>query len=136
MLENARPHAPSTRDGGHSGGGGGEGRAGAAAAHSTVGGDGGDGGFAAAHSTIRVGGSGGNEGGDNKAKVETAIPKVFLALPALDMNHLKGRGLKPKKAFAAIYKTLLGKTSGPKAGPFIAGLPPEEVRQRFSGSRL
>lgn len=45
-----------------------------------------------------------------------------------------GRGLKPKRAFAAVYKTLLGKTSGPKAGPFIAGLPPEEVRKRFSGS--
>jgi lysyl-tRNA synthetase class 1 len=42
------------------------------------------------------------------------------------------RGLKPKRAFAAVYKTLLGKTSGPKAGPFIAGLPPEEVRRRFS----
>ena len=44
------------------------------------------------------------------------------------------RGLKPKRAFAAVYKTLLGKTSGPKAGPFIAGLPPEEVSRRFSGS--
>jgi lysyl-tRNA synthetase class 1 len=43
-----------------------------------------------------------------------------------------GRGLKPKRAFAAVYKVLLGKTSGPKAGPFVAGLPPEEVRQRFS----
>jgi lysyl-tRNA synthetase class 1 len=43
-----------------------------------------------------------------------------------------GRGLKPKRAFAAVYKALLGKTSGPKAGPFVAGLPPEEVRQRFS----
>ena len=43
-----------------------------------------------------------------------------------------GRGLKPKRAFAAVYKTLLGKTSGPKAGPFIAGLPNEEVRKRFS----
>ncbi len=43
-----------------------------------------------------------------------------------------GRGLKPKRAFAAVYGTLLGKTSGPKAGPFIAGLPPEEVRRRFS----
>ncbi len=43
-----------------------------------------------------------------------------------------GRGLKPKKAFAAVYGVLLGKTSGPKAGPFIAGLPPEEVRERFS----
>ena len=44
-----------------------------------------------------------------------------------------GRGLKPKRAFAAVYKVLLGKTSGPKAGPFVAGLPPEEVRRRFSG---
>jgi lysyl-tRNA synthetase, class I len=43
-----------------------------------------------------------------------------------------GRGLKPKRAFAAVYKVLLGKTSGPKAGPFVAGLPLEEVRQRFS----
>ena len=45
-----------------------------------------------------------------------------------------GRGIKPKRAFAAVYKTLLGKTSGPKAGPFIAGLPPEEVIKRFLGS--
>ncbi|CAA9492884.1 MAG: Lysyl-tRNA synthetase (class I) [uncultured Rubrobacteraceae bacterium] len=44
-----------------------------------------------------------------------------------------GRGLKPKRAFAAVYKVLLGKTSGPKAGPFVAGLPLEEVRRRFSG---
>jgi lysyl-tRNA synthetase class 1 len=43
-----------------------------------------------------------------------------------------GRGLKPKRAFAAVYKVLLGKTSGPKAGPFIAGLPPERVRERLS----
>lgn len=43
-----------------------------------------------------------------------------------------GRGLKPKKAFAAVYTVLLGKKSGPKAGPFVAGLPFEEVRRRFS----
>jgi lysyl-tRNA synthetase, class I len=42
------------------------------------------------------------------------------------------RGLKPKRAFAAVYKVLLGKTSGPKAGPFIAGLTLDQVRQRFS----
>ena len=42
-----------------------------------------------------------------------------------------GRGLKPKKAFAALYTVLLGKKSGPKAGPFIAGLPSEVVRERF-----
>jgi len=43
-----------------------------------------------------------------------------------------GRGVKPKKAFAAVYRVLLGKTSGPKAGPFIAGLTPGQVTQRFS----
>jgi lysyl-tRNA synthetase class 1 len=42
------------------------------------------------------------------------------------------RGLKPKRAFAAVYTVLLGKKSGPKAGPFIAGLPVEVVRERFS----
>jgi lysyl-tRNA synthetase class 1 len=43
-----------------------------------------------------------------------------------------GCGLKPKRAFAAVYRVLLGKTSGPKAGPFVAKLPPDEVRRRFS----
>jgi lysyl-tRNA synthetase class 1 len=43
-----------------------------------------------------------------------------------------GRELKPKRAFAAVYTVLLGKTSGPKAGPFIAGLAPEQVTQRLS----
>ena len=42
-----------------------------------------------------------------------------------------GRGLKPKKAFAALYTVLLGKKSGPKAGPFIAGLPAGTVQERF-----
>ena len=42
------------------------------------------------------------------------------------------RGLKPKRAFAAVYTILLGKTSGPKAGPFIAGLTPGQVTQRLS----
>lgn len=41
------------------------------------------------------------------------------------------RGLKPKKAFAAVYTVLLGRKSGPKAGPFVAGLPVEMVRERF-----
>lgn len=44
-----------------------------------------------------------------------------------------GRGLKPRRAFAAVYLVLLGQKSGPKAGPFIAGLPPEAVRERFAG---
>jgi lysyl-tRNA synthetase, class I len=42
------------------------------------------------------------------------------------------RGLKPKRAFAALYTVLLGKKSGPKAGPFIAGLPENLVRERLS----
>jgi lysyl-tRNA synthetase class 1 len=43
-----------------------------------------------------------------------------------------GRGLKPKRAFAAVYKVLLGRSSGPKAGPFIAGLSQDQVDERFS----
>jgi lysyl-tRNA synthetase, class I len=42
------------------------------------------------------------------------------------------RGLKPKRAFAALYTVLLGRKSGPRAGPFVAGLPVEMVRERFS----
>lgn len=42
------------------------------------------------------------------------------------------RGIKPKRAFAAIYTVLIGKKSGPKAGSFVAGLPFEEVRKRFA----
>jgi lysyl-tRNA synthetase class 1 len=42
------------------------------------------------------------------------------------------RGIKPKRAFAAIYTVLLGKKSGPRAGPFVAGLPAGLVRERFS----
>jgi len=41
-------------------------------------------------------------------------------------------GLKPKRAFAAVYRVLLGKSSGPKAGPFIAGLTLDRVGERFS----
>ena len=40
--------------------------------------------------------------------------------------------IKPKRAFAAVYTVLLGRKHGPKAGPFIASLPPEIVRERFS----
>lgn len=43
-----------------------------------------------------------------------------------------GLGVKPKRAFGALYTVLLGKRSGPKAGPFLAGLPPEVVRERLS----
>lgn len=41
-------------------------------------------------------------------------------------------GVKPKKAFAALYTVLLGKKSGPKAGPFVAGLPEEVWRERLA----
>jgi lysyl-tRNA synthetase class 1 len=40
-------------------------------------------------------------------------------------------GLKPKTAFGALYTTLLGKKSGPKAGSFVAGLDTDFVRERF-----
>ena len=42
------------------------------------------------------------------------------------------RGLKPKRAFGAVYTVLLGSKSGPKAGPFVARLPVEVVRERLS----
>jgi lysyl-tRNA synthetase class 1 len=44
-------------------------------------------------------------------------------------------GLKPKKAFAAVYTVLLGKKSGPKAGPFIASIGVWLAQQRFLGVR-
>ena len=40
-------------------------------------------------------------------------------------------GLKPKAAFGAVYTALLGRKSGPKAGPFVAGLDAEFVQGRF-----
>lgn len=42
------------------------------------------------------------------------------------------RGVKPKRAFAALYTVLLGRRSGPKAGPFVAGMPHDLVRDRLS----
>ncbi|MDN5696988.1 MAG: lysine--tRNA ligase [Rubrobacter sp.] len=47
-------------------------------------------------------------------------------------NTAREMEIKPKRAFAAVYTVLLGKKSGPKAGPFVAGLPPEFLRQRFA----
>ena len=41
------------------------------------------------------------------------------------------RGIKPKAAFRAVYTVLLGEKSGPKAGPFVAGLGAGFVRERF-----
>ena len=40
-------------------------------------------------------------------------------------------GLKPKQAFAAVYTVLLGRKSGPKAGPFIASIGVRVAQQRF-----
>jgi lysyl-tRNA synthetase class 1 len=40
-------------------------------------------------------------------------------------------GMKPKKVFAAVYTVLLGRKNGPKAGPFIASLGVDAVRERF-----
>ena len=40
-------------------------------------------------------------------------------------------GLKPKRAFAAVYTVLLGKKSGPKAGPFITSIGVWLARQRL-----
>ncbi len=44
-------------------------------------------------------------------------------------------GLKPKAAFGAVYTVLLGKKSGPKAGPFVAGLDTDFVRERLLSVR-
>lgn len=43
----------------------------------------------------------------------------------------KEMGIKPKRAFSAIYVALLGKKSGPRAGPFLTSVPVETVRERF-----
>jgi lysyl-tRNA synthetase class 1 len=43
----------------------------------------------------------------------------------------KELGVKPKRAFAAIYTAILGKKSGPKAGPFVAGLGVDVIRDRL-----
>jgi lysyl-tRNA synthetase class 1 len=43
------------------------------------------------------------------------------------------RGLKPKQAFAAVYTVLLGRKSGPKAGPFIVSIGVWLAQQRFLG---
>ena len=40
-------------------------------------------------------------------------------------------GLKPSKAFQAIYKAILGKTCGPRAGYFIKSLGIEWVKNKF-----
>lgn len=46
-------------------------------------------------------------------------------------NTARELGVKPKRAFAALYTVLTGKKSGPKAGPFVAGLGPDVIRGRI-----
>jgi lysyl-tRNA synthetase, class I len=66
------------------------------------------------------------------AVAEKLIPEMSgVEVQELLYSAAVERGLKPKRAFAAVYTVLLGKKSGPKAGPFIAGLPLEMVRERF-----
>lgn len=43
----------------------------------------------------------------------------------------KALGLKPGNSFIAIYMAILGKTRGPKAGPFLASLDKEWLVERF-----
>ncbi|MBA2443676.1 MAG: lysine--tRNA ligase [Rubrobacter sp.] len=69
------------------------------------------------------------------ATVARRLPEEPEGEAVQDLLYSTARelGVKPKKAFAAIYTVLLGKKSGPKAGPFVAGLPGGFVRERFSG---
>ena len=55
------------------------------------------------------------------------------AMQDLLYSTTKETGVKPKKAFTAVYTVLLGRNQGPKAGPFVAALPAEMVRERFAG---
>ena len=54
------------------------------------------------------------------------------ALQSLLYSSAVELGLRPKKAFAAVYAVLLGRKSGPKAGPFIANIGVDMARERFS----
>lgn len=64
--------------------------------------------------------------GELKPEMEGDLVQELLYSTAIE------RSIKPKRAFAAVYTVLIGKKSGPKAGPFVAGLSLDEVRKRFS----
>lgn len=49
-------------------------------------------------------------------------------------NKGKGIGLKPSETFQAVYRVLLGKDQGPKAGVLIKDLGVEKVREEFGKS--
>jgi len=62
--------------------------------------------------------------------------RLDSSLDGDDMQNMlyataKEMAIKPKKAFSAIYVSLLGEKSGPRAGPFLASVPAETVRGRF-----
>ena len=44
---------------------------------------------------------------------------------------LEGIGMKPQKAFQAIYKTIIGKKQGPRAASFVLSLDKDFVLKRF-----
>ncbi|MGI8649128.1 MAG: lysine--tRNA ligase [Rubrobacter sp.] len=66
------------------------------------------------------------DGDGSDIAVDGEVVQDMLYRTAVEMD------LKPKRAFGALYTVLLGKKSGPKAGPFVAGLPQELVRERLS----
>jgi lysyl-tRNA synthetase class 1 len=53
------------------------------------------------------------------------------AVQGLLYGKARELGMRPKTAFEAVYTALIGKKSGPKAGPFVAGLDADFVRRRF-----
>ena len=62
--------------------------------------------------------------------------KLHKGLKADDIHTLvytvsKDTSIKPSKAFRAIYKVILGKKEGPRAGYFIESLGIEWVRNRI-----
>jgi len=67
-------------------------------------------------------------------RVRDRLPDESEAAEIQDLLYSTARemGIKPKKAFAAVYTVLLGRQSGPKAGPFLASLPTEVVKERFA----
>ena len=44
---------------------------------------------------------------------------------------LEALGMKPQKAFQAIYKTIIGKKQGPRAASFVLSLDKDFVVKRF-----
>jgi lysyl-tRNA synthetase class 1 len=74
---------------------------------------------------------------DQRVYLDTVAPRLENSMGAETVQNILYStadeiGIKPKKAFSAIYTVLLGKKNGPKAGPFIAGLSTDVVQQRFS----